>query len=134
MKFCPRCGQRLAGFDLEEKQRYIHQPEAPPKERNWFERHLNWTMFLTLSGAYLIAFITGRVIVSLDPYVSYDVMYVIGCVIGLAILTPGWGWALRKKNRSLWWLPLGLFVPFGFIVLLCLENRSQTSKPPELQG
>lgn len=134
MKFCPQCGQRLTGLDLEEKQRYIHQPEAILKERNWFERHLNWTMFLTFLGAYLVSFITGLVIVSYNPYVSYGELYGIGIVIGLVILTPGWGWALKKKNRSLWWLPLGLFVPFGWIVLLCLKNRSETSKLPEIQS
>lgn len=34
------------------------------------------------------------------------------------------GWVLRQKNRSLWWLLMWLFVPFGGIVILCLENRS----------
>jgi len=38
LKFCPHCGQRLTGFDLEEKQRYVHQPEVPVKERKWFDR------------------------------------------------------------------------------------------------
>jgi len=32
MKFCPRCGQRLASFDLEEKQGYVSKPEAAKKE------------------------------------------------------------------------------------------------------
>lgn len=134
MKFCPKCGQRLTGFDLEEKQRYIHQPEAPLKEKNWFERHLNWTMVFGVLGATLVNVVVQLGIISYDPYVSDDVLYVIGFVIALAILIPVLGWALRRKNRSLWWLPLGLFVPFGWIVLLCLDNRSRTSKLPELQG
>ena len=134
MKFCPQCGQRLTGFDLEEKQRYVQKPEAPFKERNWFERHLNWTMVLGLLGAYLAVFIVDLIIILYYPYVSDDVLFVIGLIINLAILTPVWWWALRRKNRSLWWLPLGLFVPFGFIVLLCLENRGETSKLPEIQS
>lgn len=134
MKFCPRCGQRLTGFDLEEKQRCVQKPEAPLKERNWFERHLNWTMVLGVVGAYLAVFIAVFAIVLFDPYVSDVALSGIGLIITLAILTPVWGWALRRKNRSLWWLPLGLFVPFGWIVLLCLENRSDTSKLPEIQS
>jgi len=134
LKFCPQCGQRLTGFDLEERQRSVWKPEVPRKEGNWFEKHLNWTMFLGVVGAYLAVFIVVFAIVLFDPYVSDAALSVIGLIITLAILIPVWGWALRKKNRSLWWLPLGLFVPFGFIVLLCLENRSETSKLPEIQS
>jgi len=126
MKFCPQCGQSLASFDLEEKQRHINQPEAPLKESNWFERHLNWTMVLGVVGAYLAVFIAVFAIVLFDPYVSDVALSGIGLIITLVILIPVWGWALRRKNRSLWWLPLGLFVPFGFIVLLWLENKSLT--------
>ena len=132
MKFCPQCGQRLTGFDLEEKPSYVHQPEAPLKERSWFERHLNWTMVFGMLGAYLAVFVVDLIIILSDPYVSDVALSVIGLIITLVVLIPVWGWALRKKNRSLWWLPLGLFVPFGFIVLLCLENRNETSKLAEL--
>lgn len=132
MKFCPRCGQRLTGFDSKEEQGYVRQPEAPLRERNWFERHLNWTMFLALVGAYGVCFIIGVIIGLSDPHVSEDVLYIVGLLVSCAILGPSWGWALRKKNRSLWWLPLGLFVPFGFIVLLCLGNKSHLSELPEL--
>jgi len=63
MKFCPRCGQRLTGFDLEEKQRYVHQPEVPLKERNWFERHLNWTLLLgVIGGPFLLFWIVFGVV------------------------------------------------------------------------
>ena len=134
MKFCPHCGQNLTGSNFEEKKTHVPKPEAPFKERNWFERHLNWTMVLGLLGAYLAVFIVDLIIILSDPYVSDDVLFVIGLIITLAILTPVWWWALRRKNRSLWWLPLGLFVPFGFIVLLCLENRGETSKLPEIQS
>ncbi|MEA1872227.1 MAG: zinc-ribbon domain-containing protein [Chloroflexota bacterium] len=126
MEFCPRCGKRLTGFDSKEKQGYVYQSEATLKEKNWFERHLNWAMVLASLGAFVVNFII---------HISYGESIGIGyLIIPMAILALVWGWTLRKKNRSLWWLPLGLFVPFGFIVLLCLDNRSQTSKPPELQG
>jgi len=92
---------------------------------NWFERHLNWTMVLALVGVYGVNFINGLMAGLSAHYVSYFTWFDIGLmIISLAILALVWGWALRRKNRSLWWLPLGLFVPFGFIVLLCLENKS----------
>jgi tetratricopeptide (TPR) repeat protein len=93
---------------------------------NWFERHLNWTMVLGIVGAYLVFFIAVFTIALFDLSVSEVALSVIGLIITLAILIPVWGWALRKKNRSLWWLLLGLFVPFGFIVLFCLGNKSLT--------
>jgi tetratricopeptide (TPR) repeat protein len=94
-------------------------------EVNWFERHLNWTMVLALVGVYGVNFINGLMAGLSAHYVSYFTWFDIGLmIISLAILALVWGWALRRKNRSLWWLPLGLFVPFGFIVLLCLENKS----------
>lgn len=101
---------------------------------NWFERHLNWTMVFGLLGTYVASFMAGVVIYSVDPYVSDGAMYIIGFIVSLAILVPVWGWALRKKSRSLWWLPLGLFVPFGFIALLCLENKSQAAEASILPG
>lgn len=127
MKFCPRCGQRLVGFNLEEKQRYAQKPEAPLKERTCFERHLNLTMLLGMLGAFLAVFVAVVVVFLSDLYVSDDALSVISLITALAILIPVWRWALRRKNRSLWWLSLGLFVPFGFIVLLFLENKSLTN-------
>ena len=134
MKFCPQCGRRFTGFDLEEKQRYVHQPEAPLKERTWFERHLNWTMLLAWPAAFGAGFIAGMIMGSINPYVSDVAVQVMGFLVGNGIFALIWGWALRKKNRSLWWLLLGLFVPFGFIVLLCLENRRQISELPGPQA
>ena len=101
------------------------------KKSNWFERHLNWTMVFGLVGAYAGSFVAGMVITVANPYVGEDPLYAVGLIISLAVLVSVWGWALRKRSRSLWWLPLGLFVPFGFIVLLCLENKSQPQEVPQ---
>ena len=101
---------------------------ATSTDSSWFQRHLNWTMVLVFLGALLINFVVGLIVTSANPFVHYSDLEALGFVIGLAILIPGWGWALKKKNRSLWWLLMGLFVPFGFIVLLCLENKSESKQ------
>jgi len=104
MKFCPQCGQRLTGFDLEEKQRYVQKPEAPLKEKNWFERHLNWTMVLAWASTYLIAFIVWPLAILADPYISDDALMGISVIISLIVSITVGQWVLRKKNRSLAWL------------------------------
>jgi uncharacterized membrane protein YeaQ/YmgE (transglycosylase-associated protein family) len=131
MDFCPKCGQKVTDLGLRDESPYIQRSQPLFKERSWFERHLNWTMVLGFVGAYAGAFVAGLVAVLVDPYVSGDVLYIIGLIVGLSVLVPVWGWALRRKSRSLWWLPLGLFVPFGFIALLVLENKSGASALPE---
>jgi len=63
MKFCPRCGHRFTGLDSEEKQVHVPKPEAPIKERNWFERHLNWTLLLgVIGGPFLLFWIVYGVV------------------------------------------------------------------------
>lgn len=104
MKFCPRCGQRLTGFDLEEKQRYVPKSEAPFKEMNWFERHLNWTMVLAWLGTYAISFILASLLILIDPYMSDDVFFATIVIANLAVVIAVGQWVLKKKNRSLAWL------------------------------
>ena len=119
MKFCPRCGQRLTGFDLEEKQRYVPKSEAPLKERNWFERHLNWTMVLAWLSTYPITFIVASLVILANPYISDDAFVVILVIANLAVTVAVGRWVLKKKNRSMWWL---LISPFIFFLLI--ENNS----------
>ncbi|GAI46660.1 unnamed protein product, partial [marine sediment metagenome] len=57
------------------------------------------------------------------PYISTGVYYSIIYIIAALWLFGIDGWVLKKKNRSLWNL-LWLIVPFGWIVFLCLENRT----------
>ena len=95
---------------------------------SWFQRHLNWTMVLAWPAVFAVAFMLGMVVGAIDPYVSSTEIEGMGALTGLVVLSLIWGWALRQKNRSLWWLLLGLFVPFGFIVILCLENKSESKQ------
>jgi endogenous inhibitor of DNA gyrase (YacG/DUF329 family) len=119
MKFCPQCGQRLTGLDLEEKQRYVHQPEAPLKEKSWFERHLNWTTVLAWLGTYPITFIVASLVILANPYISDDAFVVILVIANLAVIVAVGRWVLRKKNRSMWWLLISPSIFFLFI-----ENKS----------
>jgi fatty acid desaturase len=125
MKFCPQCGQSLAGFDLEEKQRYVNRPEAPSKKKNWFERHLHWTAVLTFLGAAVAVGSVYAFYITLDPYISLEAQTAIDCLVASIVLAIGWGWVLRQKQRSLTWLLLAIFVPFGWLSIFLLENKSQ---------
>lgn len=104
MKFCPQCGQRLTGFNLEEKQRYVQKPKAPLEEKNWFERHLNWTMVLAWVGTWVLTYLVWFFMAVTNPGLFVDFATAIGLIIFFAAsISVGW-WVLKKKNRSLAWL------------------------------
>jgi hypothetical protein len=101
---------------------------------NWFERHLNWTLFLTWVAAYPIVFV-GAFLVGIAIYASNPdtlqsdveaVGYLVGFILTAAWLIPTNGWVLRKKARSQWHL-VWLVLPFGALVMLGLENRSASA-------
>jgi tetratricopeptide (TPR) repeat protein len=119
MRFCPQCGQRLTGSDLEEKQRYVNHPIVPFKERNWFERHLNWTMVLAWAGSYLIAFMVWSLAALTGPDTSVDALGSVVAVIGLTVSIGVGQWVLRKKNRS----PAWLLICWTWFFLL-IDNKS----------
>jgi len=96
MKFCPQCGQRLSGIDSE-KQRYTPKPEAPLKEMNWFERHLNWTMVLAWLSTYPIAFLVGSIVIGIAPYISGDAVWGITVIISLIVTIVVGQWVLKKR-------------------------------------
>jgi len=125
MKFCPQCGQSLVSSDLAEKQRYVHQPDAHSKEKNWFERHLHWTAVLTFLGAAIIVGLFYIFYITIDPYMSLTTQSIIDYLVAVIVLAIGWGWVLRQKQRSLAWLLLAIFVPFGWLSIFLLENKSR---------
>jgi hypothetical protein len=94
------------------------RPAQPGK--GWFQRHLNWTVVmiwvLLLPLSVIIADIIG---------IPVDIIYL---GVPILIILPLTGWALKQKNRSLWWLLL-FIIPFMWLIYLGLENRSRL---PEL--
>lgn len=94
---------------------------------NWFRRHPNWVAVLSWIALYPLGYITSLLILSISPYMGTGVYYSIVYIIAALWLFGIDGWVLRKKNRSLWNL-LWLVIPFGWIVFLCLENRSDISR------
>ena len=115
---------------------------------NWFERHLNWSLFLAtivLPSIPVVIFffiffsaiysglssmsaagvedpemIMDSVFVSVLPHMAiYNLVMI---VLGVFALVVTW-WYLGKKARSRWFLLLH-FVPFGIIFLFLLENQA----------
>lgn len=97
------------------------RPAEPGK--GWFQRHLNWTAVmiwvLLLPLSVVIADIIG---------IPIDIIIL---AVPILIILPLTGWALKQKNRSLWWLLL-FIIPFLWLVYLGLENRSQIPELAEL--
>jgi len=138
-RFCANCGLQLnwtiqqqaqPPLQYQQPKEQAHLVENKP-QMNWFGRHLNWTIILTLIGTILIVYIVNTIATAIlvvkNPAISAVELEgsnsLRGLILTLAILSPQWGWVLKKKNRSTWWLLVGLFVPFGIIVLLALKNR-----------
>ena len=112
-RICYKCGVRVVGG-----------VEAGLQEISWFQRHLNWTALLALVGSYALGLMGGFFAVGFGGAAGVAGA-VTAYVVGLIVLILTWGWVLQRKNRSLWWLLLALFVPFGFIAMFVLENRSR---------
>jgi hypothetical protein len=102
---------------------------------NWFQRHLNWTWVFAQLTVGLITYVLVTVFVTslfvssstfpseASLFASVSVMQVIAAVLQIASVFGVGGWVLKRKDRSLAWLLIFL-VPFGWIIFLCLENRS----------
>ena len=84
--------------------------------KNWFARHLNWTTVLVAVSWYAFASIEGS-----------GMGWVVGLILSMLICA----WILGQKKRDVLWIFI-LFIPFGWIVFLSLENRS--SGLPEIKG
>jgi hypothetical protein len=108
---------------------------------NWFQRHLNWTWVLAQLAVGLIAyfvvtvfvaslFVTSTTLPSEESLLaSVSVLQIMGVVLQLIAMFGVGVWVLKRKGRNLIWLLIFLVPLVGWIIFLCLENRSQ---PPAL--
>ena len=90
----------------------------------WFEGHLNWTVLLAWLLALFMVLTVDLGLVATDSYMSKEQLAAAGIGICLLVLPVSWGWVLRRKRRSLCWLLPALFLPFGFLCLVRLENHT----------
>jgi ribosomal protein S27AE len=94
MKFCPKCGQGLTGFDLEEKQTYIHQPEAPLKKGK-----MKWkSPFIWI--IITIVVIVGFVLMPETTITAFIVFLPLAIIAGLVVIIRLLI-ARRKMRRSM---------------------------------
>lgn len=116
---------------------------SQPARENWFQRHLNWTWFFAQLAVGLIAYIVVTIFISSlfissavlpseeSLFASVSSMQLIVVVLQLIAMFGVGAWVLRKKKRSLVWLLIFLVPLVGWIILLCLENRSDFVVMPE---
>jgi len=114
--------------------RTISRSQATGK--SWYRRHLNWTwvfaqLAVGLIGFFIIAvfvsglFVSGTMLPSEESiFASVSVIQIIVLVLQMIAMFSIGAWVLKRKKRGLAWLLIFL-VPFGWIIFLCLENRSE---------
>jgi hypothetical protein len=66
-------------------------------------------------------------------FASISVIQIVVLVLQIASVFGVGAWVLKRKNRSLGWLLIFL-VPFGWIIFLFLENRSELPPMPVPSG
>jgi hypothetical protein len=116
---------------------------SQPAGESWFQRHLNWTWFFAQLAVGLIAYVVVTVFVSSlfisstvlpseeSLFASVSSMQIIVMVLQLIAMFGVGAWVLRRKKRSLAWLLIFLVPLVGWIIFLCLENRSDFVAMPE---
>jgi hypothetical protein len=159
-RYCGLCEKPFASFAREPSAPYGLAPSLKPKKEavqtvqkvlrgqstgeSWFRRHLNWTWVLAQIAVGVITFFLMTVFVTSlfvssptlpsdeSLFASVSVIQIIALVLQIASVFGVGAWVLKRKGRSLSWLLIFL-VPFGWIIFLCLENRSELavmSAPP----
>jgi hypothetical protein len=116
---------------------------SQPAGESWFQRHLNWTWFFAQLAVGLIAYVVVTVFVSSlfissavlpseeSLFASVSSMQIIVVALQLIAMFGVGAWVLRRKKRSLAWLLIFLVPLAGWIIFLCLENRSDFVVMPE---
>ncbi len=100
---------------------------------NWFERHLNKTVLLSWLAQVVLMFIAVMApfymaewsLVEPEYGMVNDTIVWVVLFITSAFTLFVEVWTLRKKDRSLWWLLVLHFVPFGYISFFNLRDESE---------
>ncbi|MBA7589777.1 hypothetical protein ES708_31867 [subsurface metagenome] len=106
---------------------FIRESPEPYKAKgNWFQRHLNWTAFLSWVALYPLSYLIGTLILNVNPYIPTGAYLAILYGVSAVWMFGIGGWVLRQKNRNLFHL-LWLVIPFGWIVFLSLGNKADVT-------
>lgn len=160
-RYCGLCQASFGSFAREPSVPYGLAPLAEPRREavqaaqkvlrgqatgeNWFQRHLNWTWVFAqwavgLTGFFIITlfvsglFVSGTMLPSEESvFASVSVIQMMVLVLQIIAVFGVGVWVLKRKDRSLGWLLIFL-VPFGWIVFLCLESRSELVALPVSSG
>jgi hypothetical protein len=109
---------------------------------NWFQRHLNWTWMFAQWAVGLITYVLVTVLVTsllvssstlpseASLFASISVIQIVVLALQMASEFGVGAWVLKRKNRSLGWLLIFLVPLVGWIIFLCLENRSDLVAAP----
>ncbi len=107
--------------------------------KKWLNKHLNWTVILGFVVSFVAGYIIDIILIltlssdsgfnpfrttqtwDLLSFISVMIMIVIPAVVGLNIAE----WTLKKKHRSGWWVLILFVLVVGWVIFLCLENRSE---------
>jgi hypothetical protein len=93
-------------------------------DKNWFERHLNWTWMFGLITFYFIQIVAtpsrAGYLTTSQLEEAYNTSFTVWLLSLCILYLPLTGWVLRQKGRSLWFLLIS-----GFLFLpLWIENKN----------
>ena len=89
---------------------------------NWFKRHLNWTLLIASTLIPLIMLLLAYFV---NESLGSTFPKIIGWTLSILLLVI-YGWVLRQKKRSLWWLLLWWY-PIGCFIYIGLSNKNESS-------
>jgi energy-coupling factor transporter transmembrane protein EcfT len=92
---------------------------------NWLEKHLNWTTFLFT--VFIILVLTFIVVITGDAENAFVNITLFLLFVASFFV---YGWVLRQKSRSLWWLLLN-WLSIGWIIYMALDNRTLKYTPAD---
>ena len=118
---CNACADRIyAGMTVPAR-------ESKP---NWFALHLNWSLVMSWVAVIPVLWIGWFMVGFIEGFAGYEIImpeaadYFLSALFVACWLIPTNRWVLKKKGQRQWHL-LWLIMPFGWIILLSLENRQE---------